>query len=179
MFNSRSVGGGAIASALIVLGFIVSTGAANAATGPSAIDEIKTAIAACGKLPLSERETCKSEAQARYDPALTPAPHPGTNESIVAALHARYKEAMAACARLPISERNTCTAQAAAAYFGPRAKLDYPMSASAQHAITDETRRYEAALATCAKLPLCERTTCESDAGLASSLAKPAAAGRS
>jgi hypothetical protein len=179
MFDSRTLGREVIVSAAFVLGLIASIGTANAATNPTIMTEVRSALSACGKLPLSERETCKMDVQARYGPMLTPAPQAGANETTVAAEHTRYKEAMAACAKLPISERNTCTAQAAAAYFGPREQNDYPMSASAKHGLADETRRYQAALAACANLPLSEHTTCESNAGLPSALVQTPAAGNS
>jgi hypothetical protein len=179
MFESRTLGRAVLAPALLMLGYVFGIGAANAAVNPVTVDDVRAALSACGKLPLSERETCKMDVQARYGPALTPAPQPGANEATIAAMKVRYEDAMAACAKLPISERNSCTARAAAAYFGPREKLDYPASASAQRVTADETQHYRAALAACKKLPLSERTACESDAGLPSSLAEPAPAGTS
>jgi hypothetical protein len=75
---------------------------AHAATGQD--------VAACGKLPASERGICEQEAgygQRNMQQPLTPA-----QQQAIARESAQYRKATAACKRLPSSERTTCMSRA-------------------------------------------------------------------
>jgi len=87
----------------------------SAAVSGTAIDQAATdanrrEMAACKKLPQSERGICAEEAG--YG---APAMHRSLSPAQQAALDredAHYETAMAACSRLPLSERTTCASRA-------------------------------------------------------------------
>ena len=70
----------------------------------------KTKMAACKRLPLSERGTCEAQAgygQAVMSRSLTPAQQAALDRE-----NDRYKKAAAECGRLPVSDRTMCMSQA-------------------------------------------------------------------
>ena len=153
-----------VMSGVFAAGSAMWFGVAQAATNETAMDAVTAKVVACGRLPLSQRGICKSEAMATYaqyapQPALSNAQRSAQAEAQV-----RYQNALAECGRLPLSERGICKIQAVPELSaGVAAKQ--PTTASEQTAMDHEMQRFRAALAACARLPLSQRTTCKSDAG--------------
>ena len=64
-------------------------------------------VAACGRLPLSERGICKVQPHEAKVVSITEAQRNEMNAD-----DARYRARLASCGRLPISERTTCASEA-------------------------------------------------------------------
>ena len=114
-------------------------------------------MAACGRLPLSERGVCKQEVLNSNSSNGAQAMSMQDRDAI-AASNAAFERSVATCNRLPLSERGICKVEphSANAVAIPDAQRD-EMNA--------DNARYRARLASCARLPISERTTCASEAG--------------
>lgn len=124
----------------LAAGMTISIGVAHAVTDQAALAKVTAEVAACGKLPLSERGICKAEAVANYD---------------------QY----AAKPAISDAERS--------ARLSTQAKSYQERSIGEREAMDKEMRRYQAALAKCARLPLSERGICKSEAGTPEVLVSP------
>lgn len=136
----------ALGVGLLALG----TGTAYAAVDQDAANR----VAACSKLPLSQRGICKQEA---LGVAQTPPP-----------LSANDRQALmadeAACDRLPRSERVACKEGKRTGSYASAASRE-PLTIQQERALRAEDARYQAALAECKRLPLSRWDSCFSRAG--------------
>ena len=139
----------------IVLSFLALGGVAHAASA-APDSTVANRIAACGRLPLSERGICK-------DQAVLSAPSgaqglSAEDQRTLAASNAAYDRAVADCNRLPLSERGICKVRphAASVASAPEPQRNATYTGDA---------RFKARLASCGRLPLSERTTCASEVG--------------
>ena len=98
--------------AALVAGPAMSIGIAHATVGQAADDSFDAQIAACGRLPLSERGICKSEVVANSGPLNAGRATSYAIREDRAAWEARFERALAECSRLPVSERGTCRSNA-------------------------------------------------------------------
>lgn len=163
MFGSK-VRAVLVMSGALVAGSAIWSGPAHATTNEAAMDAVTANVVACGRLPLSQRGICKSEAMVTYAQS---APQPtlsNAQRSALAEAQVHYQNALAECGRLPLSERGICKIQAVPE-LSAGVVAQPPMTAAEQTAMDHEMQRFQAALASCKRLPLSERTTCESDAG--------------
>jgi hypothetical protein len=81
----------------------------------AAVDPSESSIAACSRLPLSERGICKQEAlsaapMAQRTPGTTALN--GPQRAALKSENERYRARLAACNRMPLSERTTCVSTA-------------------------------------------------------------------
>ena len=136
----------ALGAAILALG---------AGTALAAVDQdAANRVAACGKLPLSERGICKHEAL-----GVAPTPPP-----LSVAERAKLMTEETSCNKLPRHERVACK-QATRSGSQASASPDELLSLQQERALRAEDARYQAALAECNRLPLSRRTTCISRAG--------------
>ncbi len=101
-----------VIGAALVAAPAISIGIAHATVGQAADDSFDAQIAACGRLPLSERGMCKSEVVANSGQFNA---EPATSDVVRedhAAWEARFERALAECRRLPLSERGICRSNA-------------------------------------------------------------------
>lgn len=102
------------------LGLTIGTAYANDQWQDRSHQSIRSAIGACHKLPVSERGTCKVEAQMHQDMLdVSAAARPPLSSAYVipdrTAFNketSRYKTLASECHRAPVSERNSCLDEA-------------------------------------------------------------------
>jgi hypothetical protein len=117
-------------------------------------------VAACSRLPLSERGICKAQGASGTSVAQR-GMLPGDRRAPMPADAASAK-ALAACNRLPLSERGICSINARGANY---AAATPALTVEERDTIKSENARYRALVAACNRMPVSERNTCVSDAG--------------
>ncbi len=133
--------------ALSVAMVALAAGTASAAVDPDAASR----VAACGKLPLSQRGICKHEAL-------------GVAQRLPDADRAVPMAQLSACEQLPRSDRVACRQEQLFENQAPTASRE-PPSVAQERALRAEDTRYQAAIAQCKRLPLSRWDTCFSQAG--------------
>jgi hypothetical protein len=143
---------------------VLAIGTAQGAVGPAnpaplVPSPMATTNAGCNRLPVSEREFCKSQVGwARVSTA---------DVAIDQNASARTASEMKACKSLPVSDRYICEDQAG---YGQKVPRQTTSSEAQRGALTSAYARYRKAVADCNRMPVSDRTICVSQAGYASRL---------
>lgn len=126
--------------------------AATAHADTFAVSPTPTTIAACNKLPVSQRGMCKSQVGwSQTMPA---------SGAINQTASARTASAMKECKSLPVSDRGVCQEQA-----GYGQKVPEGLAPNQRVALEQANAKYKAQVAACNRMPVSDHNICVSQAG--------------